>query len=119
MRSTWMIAAMIALAAAEQASAHAHLASAAPAPDSSIASAPKELDLTFSEQITLKFSGVKITGPGDAAVTTTDGKLKDDGMTLMVPLADTLPAGKYSVEWHVLSADGHKARGKYGFTVKP
>jgi methionine-rich copper-binding protein CopC len=37
----------------------------------------------------------------------------------MVPVTDELVAGTYTVEWHVLSTDGHKSRGTYGFTVKP
>ena len=115
----WTIAAMIALAAVQGASAHGHLKSASPAPESTISSAPTEVDLTFSEKLNLRFSGIKITGPGDTAVTTREAKLRDDDMTLIVPLADTLPAGTYTVEWHVLSADGHKTKGKYGFTVKP
>ncbi|AYG61221.1 hypothetical protein CCGE525_00435 [Rhizobium jaguaris] len=38
---------------------------------------------------------------------------------LMVPISGTIGAGTYTVEWHALSADGHKTTGSYTFTVKP
>jgi methionine-rich copper-binding protein CopC len=37
----------------------------------------------------------------------------------MVPLSETLAPGAYTVEWHALSADGHKTNGAFTFTVKP
>ncbi|MDU5691430.1 MAG: copper resistance protein CopC, partial [Citrobacter freundii] len=30
----------------------------------------------------------------------------------------TLEAGKYTVDWHVVSVDGHKTKGQYTFSVK-
>src|SRR5699024_10824890 len=33
------------------------------------------------------------------------------------PLADDLPAGEYSVDWRVVSADGHPISGEFTFTV--
>ncbi len=104
---------------AGQALAHAHLTESAPADKATVATAPAELDLRFSEELDLKFSGVKIVGPDKASVKTGDAMLMDEGKTLMVPLSEKLGPGAYKVEWHVLSADGHKTTGTYGFTVKP
>ena len=102
-----------------QAFAHAHLKSATPAPGDAIAAAPSELDLTFSEDLNLKFSGVTVTGPGDAAVATGAATLTNGNATLSVPLQARLGAGSYTVRWHALSADGHKTHGRYSFTIKP
>ena len=114
----WLIASACLLVAG-QAFAHAHLKSAVPAPDSVVKPAPTELDLTFTEGLNLKFSGVKITGPQDLAVEIGKATLTDGDTTLVVPFADALAAGRYKVEWRALSADGHKSKGEFGFTVQP
>ncbi|MGY5804823.1 copper homeostasis periplasmic binding protein CopC [Rhizobium sp. LEGMi12c] len=112
-------AAAISIAFAGQAMAHAHLKSAVPMADGTVKTAPSELDLTFSEGLNLKFSGIKVTGPDKATVKTGEGMLMNSGTTLMVPVTDKLPPGKYTVEWHALSTDGHKTNGSYGFTIAP
>ena len=108
------------LAVSGPAFAHAHLKSATPAVGGTVAAAPTELDLTFSEGLNLKFTGVKVTGPAKAAVATGPATLGGGGdTTLVVPVSDTLAAGAYTVAWHALSTDGHKTSGTYTFTVKP
>ena len=107
------------LAFAGQALAHAHLKSAVPATDGTVKEAPAELDLTFTEGLNLKFSGVTVTGPDKAAVKTGEVTLMKGDTTLMIPVTEKLAAGKYTVEWHVLSTDGHKTNGSYSFTVAP
>jgi methionine-rich copper-binding protein CopC len=100
--------------------AHAHLASATPAIDGMVAVSPTELDLKFSEAVNLKFSGVKVAGPDKATVATGDASLaQGDESMLVVPVSSALSAGAYTVDWHVLSKDGHKSHGTYKFTVKP
>lgn len=112
-------AAVLAVGLAGQAFAHAHLKSSVPADKSTVAAAPTELDLNFTEGLKLKFSGVTVTGPDKAAVKTGDAMLMQGDTVLMVPISETLAAGTYTVEWHVLSTDGHKTTGNYTFTVKP
>jgi methionine-rich copper-binding protein CopC len=98
----------------------ANLASPTPAMDSIVAASPAELDLKFSEAISLKFSGVKVVGPDNAAVAIGAASLaKHDESTLVVPVSAPLAAGVYTVDWHVLSKDGHKTHGSYTFTLKP
>lgn len=113
------LAALIGLAATGSAFAHAHLKSAVPAVNSTVATAPTELDLTFTEDLNLKFSGVKVTGPDKAAVQTGTAMLMEKNTVLMVPLSGALAGGTYTVSWHALSGDGHKTNGSYKFTVKP
>ena len=100
--------------------AHAHLTAATPAVSGTVTASPAELDLKFSEAINLGFSGVKIAGPDNAAIAMGIISLaKDDESTLIVPVSAPLAAGAYTVDWHVLSRDGHKTHGSYRFTVKP
>ena len=117
---TLALAALGLPAASMPALAHAHLKSATPAAGSTVATAPTELDLKFSEGLNLKFTGVTIAGTAKAAVATGDAALgAGDDTTLVVPVSDTLVAGTYTVAWHALSTDGHKTNGTYKFTVKP
>ncbi|MBZ9937213.1 copper homeostasis periplasmic binding protein CopC [Mesorhizobium sp. BR1-1-16] len=110
-------ASMLALPAS--AYAHAHLEAALPAINGTVAKAPTELDLKFSEELNLKFTGVKVTGPDKKEVKTDDAMLMGGDKTFMVSLPAGLAAGTYTVEWHALSQDGHKTHGSYSFTVKP
>ncbi|MDL2410361.1 copper homeostasis periplasmic binding protein CopC [Rhizobium calliandrae] len=111
--------AAFALGFAGQALAYAQLKSAISADKSTIKSSPGELDLTFTEGLNLKFSGIKVTGPDKASIKLDDPMLKQSDTVLMVPLSGMLGAGTYTVEWHALSTDGHKTNGSYTFTVKP
>lgn len=100
--------------------AHAHLKAAVPAVNGTVATAPPELDLTFSEGVELKFTGCRITGPDKAAVPTGTATLAPGGdTTLVVPVATPLRPGSYTVAWHALSTDGHKTSGTYTFAVGP
>jgi copper resistance protein C len=102
-----------------QAFAHAHLASATPADKATVATAPKEIDLTFTEGLELKFSGVDVVGPAKEKIKTGEAVLSKDGKALTIPVADTLKPGTYTVDWHALSVDGHKSNGSTSFTIKP
>ena len=99
--------------------AHAHLQQQIPAADSTVSVSPQALTLTFSEGVELSFSGVTLNGPQNKPVAT--GKLaRSDGnkAQLTQPLNEPLAAGEYTVEWHVVSVDGHKTKGQYHFSVK-
>lgn len=103
-----------------QAFAHAHLKSAVPAENATVKVSPVEIDLTFSEGLNLKFSGATITGQGNATISTGQAKLAiSDQKTLVIPLSTPLVPGGYTVNWTVLSTDGHKTKGSYTFAVKP
>lgn len=98
--------------------AHADFKSSSPAPNSTV-TAPASLSIIFGEDISLKFSGVTISGPDKAPVKTGEASLDaKNPAKLTVPVAETLAAGKYTVEWHNLSTDGHKSKGSFTFTVK-
>jgi methionine-rich copper-binding protein CopC len=112
------VAAIVALGLTAPAFAHAHLKSAYPAVNSVVTTAPTELDLTFTEGVNLKFTGVKLIGPDKKAVAIGDGMLMGGDAMFMVPISGTLAAGVYTVVWHALSTDGHKTNGTYTFTVK-
>lgn len=99
--------------------AHAHLKHKYPAADANVDAAPQALTLNFSEGIEPKFSGVKITGAKQQDVKTGPVKRNENDKTqLIVPLEQALTPGEYTVDWHVVSVDGHKTTGNYHFSVR-
>ena len=98
--------------------AHAHLKVSSPAAGSTVA-APAMINLTFSEDVDLKFTGIKLAGPDGNEIAIGDSMLMDNDTTLMVTPAGTLGFGAYTVDWHALSKDGHKTSGTFTFTVQP
>lgn len=108
-----------ALTTSSAALAHAHLKTHSPASDAEVSPAPQVITLDFSEGIEPNFSGIKVTGPEQVVVNV--GKARrnaQDEKQLIVPVETALQPGRYLVEWHVVSVDGHKTEGDYQFTVK-
>lgn len=110
---------MAGLVITQQAQAHAHLKHALPAEQSTVQTSPKQLTLSFSEGVEAAFSGIvlrdaagKTIATGKPAVDAADNK------QLLIALSAPLTTGKYQVNWHAVSVDGHKTKGNYGFTVK-
>lgn len=116
-------AVVMALGCAAQAKAHAHLQSAVPGIDAAAAAAPSQLDLRFSEGLELRFSGATLKGPGtnsgEVSLPLGNARLGAEDSELIVPIGGALGPGRYSVDWHALSHDGHSTRGSYAFTVRP
>jgi len=103
-----------------EALAHAHLVTAAPGVDTILAGAPTNISLEFDEAVEPRFSGVVVTGTDKVTAKTGPSELKAGHRNVLIaPITDTLKPGKYTVEWHALSADGHKVKGSYAFTIKP
>lgn len=99
--------------------AHAHLEQQTPAANSEVSPSPHSLTLNFSEGIEGNFSGVTLKGPNQQNIAI--GKAvrnENDKKQLIVPLTESLTSGLYTVEWHVVSVDGHKTKGQYQFSVK-
>jgi len=99
------------------ASAHAFLDHANPKVGSTVATAPKELRLWFTEKLEPAFSTAEVR---NAQGTVVSGKAQagGDGTELRVPLK-ALANGTYSVSWRVLSVDTHRTQGSFTFRVGP
>ena len=97
--------------------AHPTLKSSMP-PAESMAAAPKEIRLSFSEGVIVKLSSVELKDRAGKKIAT--GKLATDPKDqkqLIVPLQEPLPAGTYTVTWNVVSVDTHRVNGTYSFKV--
>ncbi|MBV8617168.1 MAG: copper homeostasis periplasmic binding protein CopC [Acetobacteraceae bacterium] len=109
--------AVAALAAGlSSAGAHAFLEHASPAVGSRVAASPATLDLSFTEGVVPHFSSVEVLNPSGQAMRTGQIRATNDGRNLIVALPP-LPAGTYTVVWHVTSQDTHKTEGRFNFTV--
>ena len=104
------------LAALSNVAAHAHafLDHASPLVGSTVASAPREVSLTFTQNLEAAFSSVQVTDGNGARVD--QGKPQVSGNTMRVGLK-SLSAGTYRVRWHALSVDTHKTEGSFTFSV--
>lgn len=116
---TVAIAAAVSICVATQAAAHAHLKSATPAIDGSVATSPKELDLVFSTPVILKNTGVRLRRADRSRLPIGEARLSSENI-LVVPVTVTLPPGYYTVEWFASSADdGHRPQGRYNLDIGP
>ena len=118
-RTAGALAVLFSVFAAPSALAHAHLNHQYPAADAAGVAAPQALTLNFSEGIEPKFSGVTVSGDKQQVVSLGKAKrAENDATQLIVPVEQALTPGTYTVEWHVVSVDGHKTKGSYRFSVK-
>jgi len=99
---------------ATAARAHAFLDHASPLVGSTVASAPHEVVLTFTQNLEPAFSSVEVTNTGGARVDA--GKASVSGNTMRIGLKAT-GGGTYHVHWRALSVDTHTTQGNFTFTV--
>lgn len=113
-----MIAAVVALTAAMVAAgpayAHSTLISTSPDADETVPTIPTEVVLTFNEPAMALGTRIVVTGPA-GPVQSGDVKIIDKAV--VQALEPGSPAGRYTVDWRVASADGHPVTGSYSFTV--
>ena len=105
-------------AAPAPAFAHAHLDHASPAVGSTVAQAPKEVVLWFTNKLEAAFSSIEVRDQKGAVVNSGKSSVGGDGTQMRVPLKN-LPAGTYKVMWRVLSVDTHRTQGDFTFRVGP
>ena len=81
-------------------------------------SSPKEIRLTFTENLIAKFSGLTIKDQSGRPIgTATPSVDPNDKRQLVVPISTPLPPGAYDVDWHAVGADTHRVTGHFSFRV--
>ena len=99
--------------------AHPKLVKSDPAANAVVSTAPKELRLSFNEELVPKFSSADVKDQkGQKIEIGTAAPDPLDKKQLVVPMSKPLAAGTYKVEWHAVAADTHRVQGTYSFTVK-
>ncbi len=110
-------AAMLFIAAIPSARAHAFLDHASPAVGSAVPTAPAAVMIWFTQDIEPAFSSVTVTDHAGRRVDRGDAHVpqgRQDALQVGLP---ALPAGTYTVTWHVVSVDTHPTEGSFTFTV--
>jgi copper resistance protein C len=102
---------------ASSAFAHSQLLRAEPPIGSDIAEPPHELRLQFSEPIEPAFLMVKLSVDGIAVSDLGAPAVSQDHRTVRIAVPSGA-AGRYVVEWSVLSRDGHWTKDQYQFTAR-
>jgi methionine-rich copper-binding protein CopC len=106
--------------------AHARLERSTPTDKSKLTESPKQIDLWFSELLdAAKFDTVVIYSSAELKATTHtnlalgDPTVDPKDQTHLTVMVKPLPPGDYTVDWRVLSQDGHSAPGRFSFHVLP
>ncbi|MCF6745963.1 copper resistance protein CopC [Blastococcus sp. KM273128] len=100
---------------APPASAHATLVATMPADGARLDAAPAEVELEFTEPVSVGAGYVRVLGPDGERVDT--GSPVEDGVTVVAPLRAGLPDASYTVSYRVVSEDAHPISGAYAFVV--
>jgi copper resistance protein C len=112
-----LLAAMMSTATinAQPAGAHAARVSTDPADDAVLATGPDRVTATFNERLQTAFAAMTVVGP-DANVWST-GEPTVQGAIVAIGLRPLGPAGTYTVNYRVTSADGHVVSGSWSFRL--
>ncbi|MGW6506174.1 copper resistance CopC/CopD family protein [Streptomyces niveus] len=106
-------------ALAGTASAHAALTGSDPKDGAVVDVAPREVTLTFSEQIAMGDDSIRVLDPSSKRVDVAKMQDLSEGGTVRyaVGLKPGLPDGTYTVAWQAVSADSHPVSGAFTFSV--
>ena len=96
---------------------HATLLSSEPAAGAALAVAPSRIRLLFSEPIEAAMSGATISDANGRKIALTVAADPRDVHALIAPVP-ALQGGSHTVQWHIVSADGHRVDGRFSFTVE-
>ncbi|MBS3180356.1 MULTISPECIES: copper resistance CopC family protein [unclassified Pseudoclavibacter] len=110
-----LMACLLGFAGATPARAHDQLIASSPSPDASLDTSPPDITLSYSANI--MEIGPMIVLQDAAGRDWATGEPVIDGTTVTSAVDDTLPDGAYTVNWRVVSSDGHPITGTIPFTV--
>ncbi|OCB29447.1 copper resistance protein CopC [Mycobacterium malmoense] len=112
-----IVGAMLAIAtmSAPVAAAHAARVASDPADNAVLATGPRRVSATFNEQLQTTFAAMTVVGPDGNVWSTGDPTVR--GAVVAVDLRPLGPAGAYTVNYRVTSADGHVVSGSWSFRL--
>ncbi|MDX1882364.1 copper resistance protein CopC [Mycolicibacterium sp. 120270] len=105
----------MALAGAAIASAHAARIAADPAENAELTAPPPRVTATFNERMQPEFAAMTVVGPDGNLWS--DGEPEVTGAAMSVGVRPLGPAGTYTVNYRVTSADGHPVSGSWSFRL--
>ena len=103
------------VAGAGVASAHATRVSTDPVENAELSQGPQKVSATFNEALQPQFVAMTVVGPDGNLWSTGDPKV--EGAVASVGVRPLGPAGTYTVNYRVTSADGHVVSGSWPFRL--
>jgi methionine-rich copper-binding protein CopC len=111
------LAVLLTLTAGRMAWGHPVLEASDPGQGATVSS-PKEIRLTFTENLIARFSGLTIKDQSGRLIgTATPSVDPNDKRQLVAPIPTPLLPGAYDVDWHAVGADTHRVTGHFSFRV--
>ncbi len=98
--------------------AHALVERTVPTSGSVLGQPPANVIIYFDAELEPFFSKVIVRDAKGTKVNLGDGELASDNRRTLVTKLSAIGKGGYHVYWNVVSHDGHRAKGDFGFTVK-
>ena len=111
---SFVISALLTVMLGATAEAHAFLDHAVPRVGSTVPTAPRQVSLSFTQNLEPAFSSVEVSDAKGARVDL--GKPSISASVMRIGLKQLSP-GTYRVRWHVLSVDTHTTEGSFIFNV--
>ncbi len=96
---------------------HNHLVKSSPGNGETLAAAPTEIRLWFSERPEPAFTSATLLRGDSTRVAALKAMATPDSLAVALPLANPLEPGTYIVAGRTASRDGHAIRGRFTFTV--
>ena len=96
------------------AAAHAMLERAEPRVGNTVAMAPRDVTLWFTQKLEAAFSTISVTDPAGQRIDTGKARVSGNQMSVSIRAGG---AGMYRVIWRALSADAHTTDGSFTFQV--
>lgn len=111
-----VLAALILITSTSASSARPLLDHSSPAAGSTIRHAPSQIALSFTETLLPSGSDAVVRNASGGVVSSGKARLVGHKAEMQVPV-NSLPPGKYRVEWYATSADRHQSQGSFNFVV--
>ena len=97
--------------------AHAELTRAVPPAGGTVAAAPNEVTVNFSEPLEPAFSTIVVRDSVGKRVDKADVHVDKEDRTIMRVSLQPLPQGTYTVKWRAVTVDTHRTEGAFIFGV--
>lgn len=98
--------------------AHATLVKSDPPRRASLSSSPKQIQLWFNEKIEGSYASVTVLDSNKKSITENNPEVVlDDPKSVILNIPQMEP-GRYTVQYRVMSVDGHVIASSYDFSIK-
>jgi methionine-rich copper-binding protein CopC len=116
MAARTVLAVLLLIGGASASSARPLLDHSSPAAGSTVRHAPSQVVLSFTQTLLPSGSDAVVRNASGGVVSSGKARLIGHKTEMQVPV-NSLPPGKYRVEWNAISADKHQNQGSFNFVI--